>query len=65
MAVTNLANESITVDTGLDSITIRRDFAGVAGGASLDVTGFAPPVIRAGHVVIKETATGIYKPMRL
>jgi len=62
-SVTNLANEPIHVDTSLDSITIRNDLAGIIGGASLDVTGFAPEVIKAGHVVIKETATGFYKPM--
>jgi hypothetical protein len=29
----------------------------------LDVTGFPDSVIVAGHVVIRETATGAYKPM--
>ena len=65
MAVTNLANESIYVDTSLDSITIRNDIAGVIGGATLDVTGFDPKIIKSGHVVIKETTTGVYKPMPL
>ncbi|MDR3244805.1 MAG: hypothetical protein LBT50_00045 [Prevotellaceae bacterium] len=36
---------------------------GIPGGRALDVTGFTPKVISAGHVVIKETATGNYKPM--
>ena len=63
MATTNLANDPIVVDTTLDSITIRQYHAGVKGGASLDVTGFAPRVIKSGHVVIQETATGVYKPM--
>lgn len=63
MATVDLANDPIMVDTSLDSITIRKDIAGVIGGASLDVTGFAPKVIKSGHVVIKETATGVYKPM--
>lgn len=63
MAVVDLANDPIMVDTSLDSITIRNDIAGLIGGASLDVTGFEPTVIKSGHVVIKETATGTYKPM--
>ena len=63
MATTNLANAPIVVDTTLDSITIRQNIGGLKGGASLDVTGFTPPVIKSGHVVIKETATGIFKPM--
>lgn len=63
MATTNLANDPIFVDTTLDSITIRKYIAGLIGGASLDVTGFKQTVIKSGHVVIKETATGAYKPM--
>jgi len=62
MAEVNLANQSMTVDTGLDSVVIVHALETVPGGRTLDVTGFAPTVIRAGHVVIKETATGTYKP---
>ena len=50
-------------DAGIDSVTIVDYIEGIPGGRSLDVTGFTPRAIRAGHVVIKETATGKYKPM--
>lgn len=65
MAVVKLNdNADITgFDAGLDSVTIMNYIEGIPGGRSLDVTGFAPKAIRAGHVVIKETATGNYKPM--
>jgi hypothetical protein len=65
MAVTVLNDKAdITgFDAGLDSVTIVNYIEGIPGGRSLDVTGFAPKAIRAGHVVIKETATGNYKPM--
>jgi hypothetical protein len=65
MAETNLnSNADITgFDAGIDSVTIVNYIEGVPGGRSLDVTGFTPTAIRAGHVVIKETATGDYKPM--
>jgi hypothetical protein len=65
MAVTNLnSNADITgFDAGLDSVTIANYIEGIPGGRSLDVSGFSPKAIRAGHVVIKETATGSYKPM--
>lgn len=63
MAYTELSNGSISVDTSLDSVTIRQYIGGVTGGASLDMTEFIDPVIKAGHIVIKETATGVYKPM--
>jgi hypothetical protein len=65
MAVVKLNdNADITgFDAGLDSVTIMNYIEGIPGGRSLDVTGFAPKAIRAGHVVIKETATDNYKPM--
>ena len=63
MAVADLANDPIMVDTSLDSITIRKHIAGVIGGATLDTSNFSPAVIKSGHVVIKETSTGVYKPM--
>jgi hypothetical protein len=65
MAVTNLNyNTDITgFDAGIDSVTIANYIEGIPGGRSLDVTGFTPKAIRAGHVVIRETASGNYKPM--
>jgi hypothetical protein len=65
MAETNLNNTAnITgFDAGVDSVTISNYIEGLPGGRSLDVTGFNPSVIKAGHVVIKDTATGNYKPM--
>jgi hypothetical protein len=65
MGVTVLnSNADVTgFDAGLDSVTIANYIEGVPGGRSLDVTGFTPKAIRAGHVVIKETATGNHKPM--
>ena len=62
MPEVNLANQSMTVDTGLDSVVIVHALETIPGGRTLDVAGFTPTVIRAGHVVIKETATGTYKP---
>lgn len=62
MASTNLNNESQRVDTGNDSIVIINHIEGVPGGRSLDTTGFTPAVIKAGHIVIKDTS-GNYKPM--
>lgn len=61
--MTTLNSEKSTVDTSRDSIVIAKVFETLVGGRSLDVTGFTPAVIKAGHVVIKETATGTFKPM--
>lgn len=62
-AIVNLDVEKTTVLNGLDSVVIRNYVAGIKGGRSLDMTGFAGSVIEAGHVVIRETATDTYKPM--
>jgi hypothetical protein len=64
MGQTVLNNKDVPgFDAGLDAVTIVNYIEGIPGGRSLDVGGFAPTVIRAGHVVIKETATGNFKPM--
>jgi len=63
MAQANLANENREIITGNDNIVIVDVFQTIRGGRTLDVTGFAPDVINAGHVIIQETATKEYKPM--
>ena len=62
-AQANLVNERQEIITGNDNIVIVDVFQSIRGGRTLDVTGFTPEVIKAGHVIIKETATGEYKPM--
>jgi hypothetical protein len=64
MAVTVLNNQDVTgFDAGKDSVIIQNYIEGIVGGRSLNVVGFTPSVISAGHVVIKETDTGDFKPM--
>jgi hypothetical protein len=63
MAVANLVDERQEIITGKDNIVIVDVFQSVRGGRTLDVTGFERDVINAGHVIIKETATGNHKPM--
>ena len=62
MAQASLNNDSQTVDTGNDSIVIMSCLEDVPGGRTLDTTGFAPTVIKGGHIVIQD-ADGEYKPM--
>jgi hypothetical protein len=59
----DLNNENQEIITGNDSIVVRNVLETIRGGRTLDVTGFTPNVIKAGHVIIKETATGNLKPM--
>jgi hypothetical protein len=65
MATANLNNESSTIDTSNDGIIIVDNMQSIRGGRTLavDQNVFSDQVIPAGHVVIKETATGDYKPM--
>jgi hypothetical protein len=65
MAVTNLNTDITGFDAGLDSVTIVNYIEGIPCGRSLNVAGFAPKAIRAGHVVIKDRSRkdGDYKPM--
>ncbi|HEY1024050.1 MAG TPA: hypothetical protein VGE26_02710 [Sphingobacteriaceae bacterium] len=61
----NLVDETVNVDSSLDSVVIINNIFSIPGGKSLDVTGYTQSVLKAGHVIIKETATGNYKPMPL
>lgn len=66
MALVDLNNNNLQIDTSKDSVIIVDNFQSVRGGRALDVTGYTQPVIYAGHVIIKDTATGnIYKPLPL
>ncbi len=61
----NLGNEPIEVISDNDNIVIKRYDDGYEGGRTLDTTGYTKPTIPAGLVVIRETATGVAKPMPL
>lgn len=63
MSEVNLNNDTEKIITGDDNIAIVRIFSTKRGGTSLDVTGFIPNVINAGHPIIKETSSGNYKPL--
>ncbi|MCY1517399.1 hypothetical protein D9M68_520780 [compost metagenome] len=63
MAEVNLNNDSQLIDTGNDNVAIVKVIATVRGGRALNVAGFAPKVINAGHPIIMETATKDYKPL--
>lgn len=64
MAVVNLINEPQEVITGNDNIVIVDVFQSIRGGRALDVTGYTPETIKAGHVIIKDN-NNEYKPMPL
>jgi hypothetical protein len=59
----NLNNDGEEIITGNDSIVIVDNLQSIRGGRTLDVTGFTPAVIKAGHVIIQKTADKSYKPM--
>jgi hypothetical protein len=64
-ATANLNNEEQSIINANDSTVIVVDLMDIPGGRTLDVTGHTPDVIKAGHVIIKHTASDLYKPMPL
>lgn len=66
MAVADLTNnDKQRTSTGKETVVIRDKFEEIRGGRTLDVTGYPLDQITAGHVLIKETATGEFKPFPL
>ena len=59
----NLNNAGDSFDTGNDSIVIVSNLETIPGGKTLDVTGFTPDDIPAGHIIIEQTSNGVLKPM--
>lgn len=59
----NLKDAGKVIDTGNDAIVIMQVVTAVPGGKTLDTTGFTPAVIPAGHLIIEETSSGVWKPM--
>lgn len=64
-ATVNLNDEPTNIDTSNDNIVIVDVLMAKRGGTTLDVTGFTPEILKSGLLIIKETATKIYKPMPL
>lgn len=62
MAIVNLS-KATSVDTSLDGVVIQKMIEDIPGGRSLDVAGVTGDVLKAGHVIIQETATKEYKAL--
>lgn len=61
MATANLTEKTQVID-GKDNVVIVNHFDGIRGGRTLNVEGFAPEFIRAGHLIVK-LSSGDYAPM--
>lgn len=61
--VASLNDETESFDTGNDTIAVPLVLETLVGGCTLDIDGFAPDVIKAGHVVIKDNTSENHKPM--
>lgn len=62
-AIVELSRQEREILSGMDSIVIRNYIAGIIGGCTLDMSSFKQGVIKAGHIVIRDTNSGTYKPM--
>ena len=63
MTTANLVNPRTTIVDGNDNVVIVDNFQSIRGGRTLNVEDFTPDAIKAGHVIIKDSATGDHKPM--
>lgn len=54
--------ETTFYDSGKSSVIVRNYVNGIIGGVILDMTGFDGD-IQCGHIIIRDTTTGEYKPM--
>lgn len=63
MGVVNLMNDVVSLDDTNDSIAVPIVTATIRGGRALNVTGYPESVLKAGHVIIKQTSNDDYKPM--
>lgn len=61
----DLANTPVQIDTTLDVVIIKKVVHDIPGGKTLDTTGVVEEVLKAGRVIIIETATGIHKPLAI
>ncbi|MCR5697762.1 MAG: hypothetical protein K6G73_12385 [Marinilabiliaceae bacterium] len=59
----DLSGNRKTIVFGDDHVVIPKYIAGIAGGRTLDVTGITDTYLKAGHVIIRQTSTGTYKPL--
>jgi hypothetical protein len=66
MAQANLNGAVKEISTDNDSIVIKKVLIDIPGGKTLDVSGYTPTdVIKAGHIIIEETATKELKPLNV
>ncbi len=63
MAVVNLTRDRKGFSTEKDNIVIVENLESLRGGRALNVDGYPLKVLHAGHVIIKDTVSGDYKPM--
>ncbi|MDE6339636.1 MAG: hypothetical protein K2K97_07615 [Muribaculaceae bacterium] len=62
-AKAEMIQEGKIFSDGLDAVVIRRAGACIIGGRTLDMTGFPDKHVRAGHIIVHETATDTWKPL--
>ena len=56
-------NSNEQVDFSNDSIVIVKNIETIPGGKTLDMTGYTPAFLKAGHIIIEKTADGVLFPL--
>ena len=67
MSEANMNISKTQVATDKDCIVIVKALTDIPGGRTLDVSGLPSgmEVLKAGHIIVKTTATGVHKPLGL
>jgi hypothetical protein len=63
MPTADLNNTPVEYDTTFDVIVIKKVVHDIPGGKTLDVTGVADSVLKAGRVIIEQTSNKALKPL--
>lgn len=66
MSVVELSKQRQEIGTTLDNVAIVNCLeCAPVGGVVLDFEGYPSPIVKAGHVIIRHTESGKYKPLGL
>lgn len=63
MAFVDLTKNTSNPTNGKDQVVFKKRIAFLDGGRSLDVTGVTEKALYAGHIIVKDTTTGEFKPV--
>ncbi|MCA4782342.1 hypothetical protein OBJ95_05975 [Empedobacter falsenii] len=65
MAFVDLTKQRSNPTNGKDQVVIRKRLSFIDSGRSLDVTGVTEEALYAGHIIVQDSVTKEYKPLKV